>query len=350
MEGKTFLDVVLKLVQIAFVELRNEDGLDHVALGGKDFFLEAADGHDLSQKGQFACHCHVWRHDLAGNQRVDCSGHCDSGRRAVLRGCSLGDVQVDAVSVEPCHVYAVGGADALDVGVGYVGAFLHDLTELACDLQLAAAGDALGLDGKDITAHGSPCKTYRHSDFVCADDFVFMEDGLAKVFDQKLVGDAHRAFHKLSGCLKIGFGCAGLKKRGALVFVLDYLHCDLAVDLVQAFLKVTDTGLAGIFLCDLVKHLVGVTDIGALEAMLCTALGYEVLLSDVKLLLRCVAGKLDDFHSVQKRARNGVGCVCGDYEQHVGHIEREIEVMVSEGGVLLGIEHFQKGGCRVSLG
>ena len=334
MEGDSFLYVCIQLVQVALVELRDQNGLDQVAPCGKHLLLQAADGHDLAQKRELARHCHVLSHDLAGNQGVDGSSHGNSCGRTVLGSCSLGNMQVDAVAVKPRHVYAVRSADALDITESDVGAFLHHVTQLSGNLQFAAARDVLCLDGKNISAHACPSKTYGHADLVGADDLVLMEDGLAQITQQQTVIDLDRSLEELSGILQI---CkrrsisSCLQKSGSLVAVLNYLHGHLAVDLVQSLLEVTHSGFTGILLCNLAKHLVRVLDIRSLQTMFCAALGHQVLLSDVEFLVRRVARKLNDLHPVQKRAGDGVGRVCSHYEQHVGHIERNVQVVVSEG-------------------
>ena len=43
--------------------------------------------------------------------------------------------------------------DALYIGIGDVGAFLHDITKLSCEFELSTARNVLSLYGQYITTH-----------------------------------------------------------------------------------------------------------------------------------------------------------------------------------------------------
>ena len=68
----------------------------------------------------------------------------------------------------------------------------------------------------------------------------------------------------------------------------------------------------------------------------------QVLLGDGQLFLLGVAGQLDDLHPVPQRVRNAVQGMCGGDEEDLAQIEIQVEVMIPEGVVLLGIEDFQQ--------
>ena len=57
----------------------------------------------------------------------------------------------------------------------------------------------------------------------------------------------------------------------------------------------------------------------------------QVALGDVQLLVDRVAGELDHLHPVLEGGRDRVEDVRGGDEQHVGEVEREVEVVVAEG-------------------
>ena len=61
-----------------------------------------------------------------------------------------------------------------------------------------------------------------------------------------------------------------------------------------------------------------------------------------------VAGKFDNFHSVQKRRRNVVGGVCRADKQHLGQIEGYFQIVVGETEILFRIQYFQHCACRVA--
>ena len=76
---------------------------------------------------------------------------------------------------------------------------------------------------------------------------------------------------------------------------------------------------------------------------------HEIAPGDLELLLLGVAGQLDDLHAIAQRARNRVEHVGGGDEHHLRQIERHAEIVVAEGRVLLGIEHFEQRGRRIAV-
>ena len=75
---------------------------------------------------------------------------------------------------------------------------------------------------------------------------------------------------------------------------------------------------------------------------------HQVALRDVELLGLGVARDADDFHPVLQRARDAIERVGGGDEHHLGQIVVAVEVMIVEGAVLLGIEHFEQRRGRVA--
>ena len=74
-----------------------------------------------------------------------------------------------------------------------------------------------------------------------------------------------------------------------------------------------------------------------------------MLFCDVELLLSVVAADLDDLHSVFKRAGDRAAVIRRRYEHDVRKVKRQVDVVISERVVLLGIEHLEKSAGRVSL-
>src|SRR5262249_38310557 len=70
---------------------------------------------------------------------------------------------------------------------------------------------------------------------------------------------------------------------------------------------------------------------------------------DFELFILDIAGQIDDLHAVAQRPRNAVENVRGCNEHDLREIERHTEIVVAEGRVLLGVEHFEKRGSRVAL-
>ena len=56
-----------------------------------------------------------------------------------------------------------------------------------------------------------------------------------------------------------------------------------------------------------------------------------------------VAGKFDNFHAVEQGQRDTVGVVGRSDEEDVAEIVGDFQIMVTEGIILLGIQHLQKG-------
>src|SRR4029079_10299808 len=62
----------------------------------------------------------------------------------------------------------------------------------------------------------------------------------------------------------------------------------------------------------------------------------------------CVSRELEHFHAVAERRRNRIEYVRGRQKQHFRQVERNIEVMIAEGIVLLRVENFEQRGCRIT--
>jgi hypothetical protein len=70
---------------------------------------------------------------------------------------------------------------------------------------------------------------------------------------------------------------------------------------------------------------------------------------DLELLVGGVAGEADDLHAVAQRPGDGVEHVGGGDEHDAAEVERHRQIVVAEGVVLLGIEHFEQRRDRVAL-
>ena len=72
---------------------------------------------------------------------------------------------------------------------------------------------------------------------------------------------------------------------------------------------------------------------------------------DLELFFFDVAGELDHFHAVEQGGRDGHGGVGGGDEHHPRQVVGQLEVVVGEGVVLLGVEHFKqsRGGVAAEI-
>ena len=78
-------------------------------------------------------------------------------------------------------------------------------------------------------------------------------------------------------------------------------------------------------------------------------MGSRWLLGDLQLFLIRVRAELDDLHPVEQSPGDGVGRVGGGDEHAVGEVERDLDIVVAEAGILRGIEHLQQGRRGIAL-
>ena len=67
-----------------------------------------------------------------------------------------------------------------------------------------------------------------------------------------------------------------------------------------------------------------------------------MVLGDGQLLLTDIAGQTDDIHAVEQWSRDAVQRVGGADKQDVRQIQTQIQVMVEELAVLLGVKRLQQ--------
>ena len=68
-----------------------------------------------------------------------------------------------------------------------------------------------------------------------------------------------------------------------------------------------------------------------------------MLPGDGELLLIGVAGEANHFHPIEERRLNRVEDVRRDDEHHIRQVIGDAEIVIAEGEVLFGIEHFEQG-------
>ena len=73
----------------------------------------------------------------------------------------------------------------------------------------------------------------------------------------------------------------------------------------------------------------------------------QVTLRDVDLLVLGIARETDDLHAIEQRRRD-VHAVSGADEHDLGQIEIDLEIMVVERAVLLGIEDLEQRRRRIA--
>ena len=98
---------------------------------------------------------------------------------------------------------------------------------------------------------------------------------------------------------------------------------------------------------DLGIGVVGDRPLGWLQAVGLHLAAHQVALGDLKLLVLGVAREPHDLHAVLE-GRRDVKRVCGGDEHHVGQVVIDLQVMVVELVVLLGVKHLKQRRSRVA--
>jgi hypothetical protein len=142
---------------------------------------------------------------------------------------------------------------------------------------------------------------------------------------------------------------ASMHWRSAVVgLALDEVHGDVAQERGELALEVTDAGLAGVLGGEREQDLVGDLDLVGAQAVLGALAREQVVAGDRQLLLDGVAAQRDDLEAVAEDVGDGAELVGGAQEDDLGEVVVEVEVVVAEGGVLLGVEGLEEGRGRVA--
>jgi len=75
----------------------------------------------------------------------------------------------------------------------------------------------------------------------------------------------------------------------------------------------------------------------------------KIVFGNDQLLLSGIAGKLNYLHSVKKSRRNRAAVIRGRDKNNLAEINRELNIVISEGIVLFRIKGFKQSSCRVTL-
>ena len=117
---------------------------------------------------------------------------------------------------------------------------------------------------------------------------------------------------------------------------------DLAAHGADFAFEVADARFARVAADDGAQAGIGEGDLLAGQPVVLDLLGDEVIARDGELLLLGVAGQFEHFHAVAQRPGNRVEHVGRGDEQHLGQIERHVEVVIAERVVLFRIEHLEQ--------
>src|SRR6266404_1976131 len=326
------LDFVADLDQVLDVLLGDQHLPDATASRREQFLLETADWEHFAAQRDFACHRDVRAHRNAGQYRHDRRADGRAGARPVLGRGTLGQVNVQVgLLVEVRRDTELFGTMAYHRQRSR-DRLIHDVAELACSGGLALARQRHRFDGQQIAADFGPGESGNLSDLVL---FLGNAVGVAahtEIFVEILGADLDRAFGGP------GLALARLEQQR-----LDYLAADLG----HVALERPDPSFARVVARDVAQRRVGDVQLVCLEPVVFRLLRNQILLRDGDFLILGVTGETNHFHPVEQRRRD-IECVRSGDEHHVREIEFDLDVMIDEGVVLFGVEHFQQRRGRIA--
>ena len=214
-----------------------------------------------------------------------------------------------------------------DKAHGRKGGFLHHVSQIAGQLQLAGAVNHVDLDLERRATDGCPRKARDKADLIGRDVRLRQEFADAEEILKIAAGDGN-ALGRLVG---------------------DEAHGALAAERGDLPFETAHAGLARVAGNDLADRVVGDTYLRALHAVLFQLLRQQMALGNLQFLLVRIGSQLNDLHPVEQRAGDGVGRVGGGDEHAVRQIERHLDIVVAEAGILGGVQNLQQRRRRVAL-
>ncbi|OPZ86875.1 MAG: hypothetical protein BWY76_00743 [bacterium ADurb.Bin429] len=205
------------------------------------------------------------------------------------------------------------------VGEGGAGGFLHYVAQRAGEDELAPAGDERHLDGHRLATHRGVGQRGGHPHLV-----LLLRQLMAEAPGPEKIGKLRRAHARGDG---LAFGVA---------------PGDLAANRADFALQVAHASLAGIGGDDRLQRIRREVRFILRQAVFAALARHQVAFGDLQLFHFGVAGQADDFHAVLQRRRDGLQHVRGADEEHLGEVERNLQVVIAEGEVLRRVEHFQQ--------
>ena len=221
---------------------------------------------------------------------------------------------------------AVVGCNGANICNGSLCRLLHYISQLACKLYLPASRHQGSFDEKSISTHLGPCHACYHADLA----FTFHHIVSVFLFAQ-IAFNTGRSYPE---------GCA---------LLCDDFSRHLTTQASDFSFQITDSRFSGVVVYKVSQGFFRYAEILRLQPMVLYLLRYEILLSNLDLLLLGISGNLDDLHSVKERSWNSLRGVCRSYEHHLGKVKRQVKVVVRKVLVLFRVENLQKRRCRIAL-
>ena len=224
------------------------------------------------------------------------------------------------------------GVDAEAFGIGFEvfesegGGFFHHVAEVSGHGEGAFAFAETGFDKKYFSAYLGPGQSGDNSDF-----------GLFAAAFAVVDGETQDVFKFGDFDVFVGLGAVGHLYGAAA----DYLG--------DSFFELADAALTGVVVDDGGEDFFAEAECFFGESVFAELTRDEVALCNFDFFLEDVTAEVDYFETVEQGGLDGAEGVGSGDEEDVGEVVVEVEVVVVEGGVLLGVEDFEKGGRGVAV-
>ncbi len=116
----------------------------------------------------------------------------------------------------------------------------------------------------------------------------------------------------------------------------------LPADGADVALQISHSGFARVMADEIANRVTREFDLLRSDAVLFNLPRDEILKRNMNFLLFRVTLQFDDLHAIAQRLGNRIEHVRGGDEEHFRQIERNVEIVVAERGILLGIKSFQQ--------
>ena len=201
-----------------------------------------------------------------------------------------------------------------------MGRLLHDVAQVAGELQLSGALHHIDFHFQGLAAYAGPGQARDQAHLVAARQTVRQEFADAQEVLQIAAGD------------------------GDFLWLLlgKQLHICLPANGPDFPLQVPNTGFPGIAADDLPNGVIRNAQLGLFQSVLFQLLGHQVILGNHELLFIGIGAQFDDLHTVQQGSGDGIQGVGGGDEHYIGQVEGNLNIMVPIGAVLLRIQHLQQ--------
>ncbi len=215
-----------------------------------------------------------------------------------------------------------------DPGQRRLGGLLHHVAELTREAQthVLAARHRRCLDEQDVAAVIGPREPHHHA----------------------WLGGALGGLRQMGrGAESLGHECCiDVHRLGR--FDLGHAPCGLAHQVGEVAIQVSYARLTRVLVYDRLDGIVADFDLLRAQPVCFELLGQQVIARDQQLLTVGVARELDHLHPVEQRRGDRGKRICGRDEEYAREVEGDLEVVIAEGVVLFGIEHFEQRRRRVA--